>query len=414
VEQYKPLLLVFGTSADPFHQGHADLICDATRALEAQGVDVREITLMPVFRHHNIQDNIKKSLPLTYPDRLAMSQIGAEQISGELGDLVEAVTVSTLEEELALSNSRPNFTAETMQALRARTDAGMDLAFLIGLDAFSGPDPSFGHWYKLPDLLSSTVLVVCPREGFKPNREFIAALQAKGARMIFLDSVKAREVSSTVIRNRLTQGEEPSRLVGDGSLSQEVLDYILAKGLIHSWRTLDTDQPVMEILSAPSDQDSLEVRLGKLLFERKLTLATAESCTGGLIGHWLTNVPGSSEYYIGGVVSYAYEAKVRMLGVSWDLLKAHGAVSAPVVKQMAKGVRELLSTDLGLSVSGIAGPGGATPTKPVGYAWVGLSCADGEEAFELQFHGDRIRNKESIAQRALELVMEHLEKTGQD
>jgi PncC family amidohydrolase len=188
----------------------------------------------------------------------------------------------------------------------------------------------------------------------------------------------------------------------------------LAKGLIHSWRTLDTDQPVMEILSAPSDQDSLEVRLGKLLFERKLTLATAESCTGGLIGHWLTNVPGSSEYYIGGVVSYAYEAKVRMLGVSWDLLKAHGAVSAPVVKQMAKGVRELLSTDLGLSVSGIAGPGGATPTKPVGYAWVGLSSPDGEEAFELQFHGDRIRNKESIAQRALELVMEHLEKTGQD
>ena len=156
MEQYKPLLLVFGTSADPFHQGHADLICDATRALEARGVDVREITLMPVFRHHNIQDNIKKSLPLTFPDRLAMSQIGAEQISGELGNLVEAVTVSTLEEELALSNSRPNFTAETMQALRARTDAGWP-----GVFDWSGclfrPDPSFGHWYKLPDLLASTV-----------------------------------------------------------------------------------------------------------------------------------------------------------------------------------------------------------------------------------------------------------------
>jgi nicotinamide-nucleotide amidase len=109
----------------------------------------------------------------------------------------------------------------------------------------------------------------------------------------------------------------------------------------------------------------LEVLVGELLRRGGLRLAVAESCTGGLIGHRITNVPGSSTYYMGSVTAYAYEAKVRVLGVRWSTLEKYGAVSQETVLEMASGVRRALAADIGLSVSGIAGPGGGTPEKPV-------------------------------------------------
>jgi PncC family amidohydrolase len=121
----------------------------------------------------------------------------------------------------------------------------------------------------------------------------------------------------------------------------------------------------------------LEAQIGPLLRKAGWKLATAESCTGGLIGHRVTEVPGSSDYFLGGFVAYAYEAKVASLGVSWDTLKAHGAVSRETVLEMARGARRVLGADLAISVSGIAGPGGAQPSKPVGTTWVGLSTPDG-------------------------------------
>ena len=105
---------------------------------------------------------------------------------------------------------------------------------------------------------------------------------------------------------------------------------------------------------------TLEILVGDLLRARGWRLAAAESCTGGLIGHRLTNVAGSSTYYMGSVIAYAYEAKVRLLGVQWKTLEKYGAVSEPVVIEMARGVRRALAADVGLSVSGIAGPGGGT------------------------------------------------------
>src|SRR5512140_2826101 len=110
----------------------------------------------------------------------------------------------------------------------------------------------------------------------------------------------------------------------------------------------------------------LEVTLGKLLTEKKITLALAESCTGGLITHRLTNVPGSSAYLIASVIAYAYEAKVAALGVSWDTLNKYGAVSEETVREMARGMRERFGANIGLGVTGIAGPGGGTADKPVG------------------------------------------------
>lgn len=125
-------------------------------------------------------------------------------------------------------------------------------------------------------------------------------------------------------------------------------------------------------------EEPLEALAGELLRSHGWRLAVAKSCTGGLVGHRLTNVPGSSDYFLGGVISYANDAKVRLLGVRWDTLETFGAVSRETVLEMAHSVRQLLSADIGLSVSGIAGPGGGTPEKPLGLTWIGLSTQNYE------------------------------------
>jgi PncC family amidohydrolase len=152
----------------------------------------------------------------------------------------------------------------------------------------------------------------------------------------------------------------------------------------------------------------LEVELGRLLRLRGWKLSSAESCTGGLIADRITNVAGSSEYFIGGFVSYAYEAKVASLGVSWDTLHAHGAVSRETVLEMARGARTALGTDIAVSVSGIAGPGGGLPEKPVGTTWIGLVTPDGERAEVFYWKGDRRQNKEQSAEAALKMIVDYL------
>ena len=158
-------------------------------------------------------------------------------------------------------------------------------------------------------------------------------------------------------------------------------------------------------------EQPLEILLGQLLRARELKLATAESCTGGLIADKITDVPGSSDYFLGGFVSYAYEAKVASLGVSWDTLKAHGAVSRETVLEMARGARRALGADLAISVSGIAGPGGGLPEKPVGATWIGLATPDVERAEGFYWKGNRRENKEQSAQAAMRMVIEFLQKS---
>lgn len=155
--------------------------------------------------------------------------------------------------------------------------------------------------------------------------------------------------------------------------------------------------------------ENLEVLIGKQFHQRGLKLAVAESCTGGLLCDRITDVPGSSDYFIGGFVSYAYEAKVKSLGVSWDTLKAYGAVSRETVLEMARGARRALDTDIGISVSGIAGPGGGMPEKPVGLTWIGLSAPDGEWARVFIWQGDRLQNKAQSAEAALQLLLDYLQ-----
>ena len=146
---------------------------------------------------------------------------------------------------------------------------------------------------------------------------------------------------------------------------------------------------------------TLEQWVGQLLSERHRTLALAESCTGGLISHRITGIAGSSAYYLGGVTSYANDVKVKLLGVTPATLEKYGAVSQETALEMSHGIRERIGADFGLSVTGIAGPGGGTPEKPVGTVWISIAQAKNHEARLFQFHGDRERIVLGTSQAAL-------------
>ena len=152
-------------------------------------------------------------------------------------------------------------------------------------------------------------------------------------------------------------------------------------------------------------------RTGEKLTQRKLMCATAESCTGGLIGHLITENAGSSNYFAGAAVVYSYAAKERLLGVDHDTLLREGAVSAPVAQQMAQGALRLFGVDVAVSVTGIAGPGGALPGKPTGTTFLHLSAADGyERGLYFVWDGDRSQNKLRSAHAGLQMLLEYLDR----
>ena len=153
----------------------------------------------------------------------------------------------------------------------------------------------------------------------------------------------------------------------------------------------------------------LEEGVGHRLLGLGMTLAVAESCTGGLIMHRLTNVAGSSRYFVGGVVAYANEAKLKTLGVPEETLAVHGAVSPETVRAMAEGVRRLFGSDVAVGVTGIAGPWGDTPEKPVGLTYIALATAEATLWREHQWTGTREENKEYSARAVLELLRQFLD-----
>ena len=153
---------------------------------------------------------------------------------------------------------------------------------------------------------------------------------------------------------------------------------------------------------------NFEAGIGTLLLAQGLTLATAESCTGGLVAHRITNVPGSSGYYLGGFVTYSNEAKEALLGVRHETLLAHGAVSEETAREMARGARQRLEADVAVSTTGIAGPTGSTPEKPVGLVYIALSAPDAELCLRQAWQGGRLANKEQSAEAVLHLLLTYL------
>lgn len=153
----------------------------------------------------------------------------------------------------------------------------------------------------------------------------------------------------------------------------------------------------------------IEARIGRILRERRMKIAVAESCTGGLIANRITNIQGASEYFDMGFVTYSNDSKELYLFVPEEVLAEKGAVSSEVAAAMAEGLREATEADVALSVTGVAGPGGGTPEKPVGTVYVGLAAKDGTFVQKFLFSGDRISIKEQTSEEALRVVLDYLE-----
>ena len=155
-------------------------------------------------------------------------------------------------------------------------------------------------------------------------------------------------------------------------------------------------------------EELLEEEIGELLREHKLKIGVAESATGGLISHRITNIPGSSRYFEGSIISYSNKVKTKLLGVKESTLRNYGAVSSETSKEMAQGVRREMGVDIGLSSTGIAGPGGGTSEKPVGLVYIGLATKDVLVSKKYIFHENRDKNKKSFSNAALSMLKKYL------
>jgi len=206
----------------------------------------------------------------------------------------------------------------------------------------------------------------------------------KFGKIAFLPHFSAVDVRVSVYENDATAAERRIRAAEE---------YILAR----------VEQSVYGF-----DEETLESVIGRLLIAKPATLAVAESCTGGLVAHRLTNVSGSSQYFDRGLVTYSNAAKMQLLGVPEEILQQHGAVSEECAKAMAEGVRRHSSTTYGLTTTGIAGPTGGTEEKPVGLVWVGVATSDRVIAHKFLFTKDRLINKERFSQMALNLLFREL------
>lgn len=252
--------------------------------------------------------------------------------------------------------------------------------------------PKIKERFKLPAIFHKTVLT--QGIGESALSEMISdwedSLAAVNIKLAYLPS-------PGMVRLRLsTKGEtlEPLKINVEAKI--EELKTIIAE-YIYGYETFG------------EEKETLEQIVGKLLRDNKKTISTAESCTGGYISHLITKVPGSSEYYMGSVISYSYDIKEKELGVSKSVLESQGAVSQPVVEQMAKAIREKYKTDYSISASGIAGPSGGTDEKPVGTVWIAVATPDKVISEKFLFGNNRERNIQKTAQAALNMLRKQLE-----
>lgn len=400
-------ILLFGTSADPIHNGHVEMVISCVNALKHRNITINEIILMPVYRRNPIDATQKNSLPSTYEIRFKLCQIASKEIKERLDESSNCVLTSRLEEQLGRNSDHPSYTFDTLETLQTQYGSDASIFLLLGSDPFSGEKPSFDKWFKSQEIINKATIVICPRADFPVNTKFIELLISCGAKVVYLKDAIISKISSSEIKLRLCSGEQINKLIEENIISEAAARYLQDSGLVEYWKSND-----LGVIKPPIEGKDkmyiLENKIGKLLIEKGLTLALAESCTGGLIGHRITNVAGSSAYFLGSIVAYAYEAKVKLLGVNWDTLKNNGAVSCETVIEMAIGARQALDADIGLSVCCIAGPGGATPTKPVGTGRIGLSSSNRIIALDFFLESDRIHIKEAIAEAALQFLLDFL------
>jgi len=252
--------------------------------------------------------------------------------------------------------------------------------------------PKIKERFKLPKIYHKTVLTQGLGESFLSEliSDWEDSLAAVNIKLAYLPA-------PGMVRLRLsTKGDDEKLLIEAVDKKIEELKKIISEHIYG-----------YEIFG--EEKESLEQIVGNLLRKKKKTLSTAESCTGGYISHLITSIPGSSDYYVGSVISYSYGIKETELGVSKKLLDTEGAVSKAVVEQMAKAIREKYKTDYSISASGIAGPDGGTPDKPVGTVWIAIATPEKVISEKFLFGNNRKRNIEKTANAALNMLRKELE-----
>jgi len=245
--------------------------------------------------------------------------------------------------------------------------------------------PQLRKKYQLPVIYHKVIRTIGIGESFLAEKiaDWEKALPSH-IKLAYLPSLGEVRLRLTGFGSSLTQLESETNLLVD-KLNERVGQFIYGYG-----------------------EDPIEVVLGRTLRDRKLTLSIAESCTGGYLSHLITSVPGSSEYFLGTMIPYAYEIKMRQLGVKPETLEKYGAVSEPTIVEMANIVRAKFSTDIGVATSGIAGPGGATPDKPVGTVWIAYSDKHHTVTKKLQLTKDRMLNIKLASTAVLNLIRQSL------
>lgn len=241
--------------------------------------------------------------------------------------------------------------------------------------------PKLLQTYKMPAIVHKIIRTVGVGESFLADKISLWEQSLpKHIRLAYLPSL----------------GEVKLRLTGFGDSVEKLEPEI--NSLIEKLKPL-----AGEYIYAYGDE-TLEVAIGKMLRAKKLTLSIAESCTGGYVSHLITSVPGCSDYFLGSMIPYSYEIKMRQLGVKPETLEKYGAVSEPTISEMASVVRARFNTDIGVATSGIAGPGGATPDKPVGTVWIAYSDKYQTVTRKLQLSKDRGINIQLASAAVLNLI----------
>ena len=252
--------------------------------------------------------------------------------------------------------------------------------------------PKIKERFKLPKIYHKTVLTQGLGESFLSEliSDWEDSLAAVNIKLAYLPA-------PGMVRLRLsTKGEDEQLLIENVDKKIEELKKIISE-YIYGYEVFG------------EEKESLEQIVGNLLRNKKKTLSTAESCTGGYISHLITSIPGSSHYYVGSVISYSYGIKETELAVPKKLLDTEGAVSKAVVEQMAKAIREKYKTDYSISASGIAGPDGGTPDKPIGTVWIAIATPEKIISEKFLFGNNRKRNIEKTANAALNMLRKELE-----
>ncbi len=420
----------------------AEIITIGDEILRGEIVDSNKALLAERLRRLDIECHYQSSVRDDRRDmrdafRRAVERSDVVLVSGGLGptrdDITSEVLAETFGRELLLDAA----SLESIRVFFQRIGREMSQAnrkqacFPSGAEVLPNPAgtaPGFA-------LQEAGTLVFCmpgvPRElGQMMDEQVLPRLEVACEKALAASTAGREAAGKPVVRARLLR----TFGMGESSLEEELADIARDGDVELGFRTTFPDNYLRVVARAASaseadnaiervvkrihdrlgplvygeENESMAQVVGRLLAECGKTIALAESCTGGLVAQKITDVPGSSSYFLGGVVAYANSAKVRLIGVPESLLAEHGAVSEPVVRAMAEGVRERFRADLGLSVSGISGPDGGTPEKPLGLVFLALARGEATHVDHFVFPIERSRHRTLAAQVALDWVRRSL------